>query len=101
MSEPIPIDRTLEISLVNDLPEIAGVAARIDEFCEGRSLPPQCAYAVNLAIDELRIDEFCEGRSLPPQCAYAVNLAIDELLTDAITSGYGDDDPHRVESVLR
>ena len=75
MSEPIPIDRTLEISLVNDLPEIAGVAARIDEFCEGRSLPPQCAYAVNLAIDE--------------------------LLTNAITSGYGDDDPHRVESVLR
>ena len=75
MSEPIPIDRTLEISLVNDLREIAGVAARIDEFCEGRSLPPQIAYAVNLAIDE--------------------------LLTNAITNGYGDDDPHRVEIVLR
>ena len=74
--ERIDPDRPdVEISLVNDLPEIAGVAARIDEFCEGRSLPPQCAYAVNLAIDE--------------------------LLTDAITSGYGDDDPHRVESVLR
>lgn len=75
MSEPIPVDRTLEISLANDLREIAGVAARIDEFCENRSLPSQIAYAVNLAIDE--------------------------LLTNTITSGYGDDDPHRVEIVLR
>ena len=75
MSEPIPIDRTLEISLVNDLREIAGVAARIDEFCEGRSLPPQIAYAVNLAIDE--------------------------LLANTIATGYGDDDPHRIEIVLR
>ena len=75
MSEPIPIDRTLEISLANDLREIAGVAARIDEFC-GR-------------------------RSLPHQTAYAVNLAIDELLANTIAGGYGDDDPHRIEIVLR
>lgn len=75
MSEPIPVNRTLEISLANDLREIAGVAARIDGFCEDRSLPPQIAYAVNLAIDE--------------------------LLTNTIANGYGDDDPHRVEIVLR
>ena len=75
MSEPIPINRTLEISLANDLREIAGVAARIDGFCEDRSLPAQTAYAVNLAIDE--------------------------LLTNTIANGYGDDDPHRVEIVLR
>ena len=75
MSEPIPVNRTLEISLANDLREIAGVAARIDEFCEDRSLPAQTAYAVNLAIDE--------------------------LLANTITSGYGDDDPHRIEIVLR
>ncbi len=75
MSEPIPVNRTLEISLANDLREIAGVAARIDGFCEDRALPAQTAYAVNLAIDE--------------------------LLTNTITNGYGDDDPHRVEIVLR
>ena len=75
MSEPIPVNRTLEISLANDLREIAGVAARIDGFCEDRSLPAQTAYAVNLAIDE--------------------------LLTNTIANGYGDDDPHRVEIVLR
>ena len=75
MSDPIPLDRTLEISLANDLREIAGAAARIDRFCEGRALPAQIAYAVNLAIDE--------------------------LLTNTITNGYGDDDPHRIEIVLR
>lgn len=75
MSDPIPLDRTLEMSLANDLREIAGVAARIDRFCEGRALPSQVAYAVNLAVDE--------------------------LLTNTITNGYHDDDPHRIEIVLR
>ncbi len=75
MSDPIPLDRTLEISLANDLREIAGAAARIDRFCRGRALSAQTAYAVNLAIDE--------------------------LLTNTITNGYGDDDPHRIEIVLR
>ncbi len=75
MSDPIPLDRTLEISLANDLREIAGAAARIDRFCRGRALSAQTAYAINLAIDE--------------------------LLTNTITSGYSDDDPHRIEIVLR
>ncbi len=75
MSDPIPIDRTLEISFANDLREIAGAAARIDRFCEDRALSPQTAYAVNLSIDE--------------------------LLTNTITNGYSDDDPHRIEIVLR
>ena len=75
MSDAIPRDRTLEMSLANDLREIAGVAARIDQFCEGRALPSQIAYAVNLAIDE--------------------------LLTNTIANGYRDDDPHRIEVVLR
>ena len=75
MSDPIPVNRTLDISLANDLREIAGVAARVDVFCESRALSPQIAYAVNLAIDE--------------------------LLTNTISGGYADDDPHRIEIVLR
>ena len=43
-------DETLEISLVNDLRELARVAARIDEFCTARDLGPQVGYAVNLSI---------------------------------------------------
>ena len=66
---------SLEIALVNDLREIAGVAAKIDAFCAARDLPAQIAYAVNLAIDE--------------------------VLTNTISYGYDDDDPHRIELIVR
>ena len=67
-------DEALEISLVNDLRELARVAARIDEFCAERSLGPQVGYAVNLSVDE--------------------------ILTNTIASGYDDDEPHRIEIVV-
>ena len=67
-------DGALELSLVNDLRELAGVAARIDAFCADRSLGPQVGYAVNLAVDE--------------------------VLTNTINFGYDDDDPHRIEVVV-
>ncbi len=66
---------TLEISLVNDLREIAGVATQIDEFCAERN------YA--------------------PQIGYSVNLSIEEILTNRISFGYEDDEPHRIEVILR
>ena len=65
----------LEISLVNDLREIAGVAARIDDFCSAHDLSPQVGYGVNLAIDE--------------------------ILTNTISYGYDDDEPHRIELIVR
>ena len=67
-------DHSLEIALANDLREIAGVAAKIDAFCESRTLAPQIAYAVNLAIDE--------------------------VLTNTISYGYDDDEQHRIELIL-
>ena len=67
-------DEALEISLANDLRELARVAARIDEFLATRSLGPQVGYAVNLAVDE--------------------------VLTNTITSGYDDDEPHRIEVIV-
>ena len=67
-------DEALEIALVNDLRGLARVAARIDEFCAARSLGPQVGYAVNLAVDE--------------------------ILTNTITSGYDDDEPHRIEIIV-
>ena len=65
---------SLEISLANELREIAGVAARIDEFCASRNLQ---------------------------HAAYAVNLAIDEILTNTIEHGYEDDERHRIELIVR
>ncbi|MCY4382790.1 MAG: ATP-binding protein [Nitrospinae bacterium] len=66
---------TLEISLVNDLREIASVAAMIDEFCAQRN------YA--------------------PQIGYAINLSIEEILTNRISFGYDDDEQHRIEVIVR
>ena len=68
-------DNVLEIALANELREIAGAAARIDAFCEEKDLSPEIAYAVNLSIDE--------------------------ILTNTISYGYQDDEPHRIEIVVR
>ena len=68
-------EETLEISLVNDLREIARVAAQIDEFCASQDLTSEVAFAVNLALDE--------------------------ILTNTISYGYDDDEPHRIEITVR
>ena len=65
---------TLEISLVNDLRELARIAAQIDDFCASRDLGPQIGYAVNLSVDE--------------------------VLTNTISQGYDDDEPHRIELIV-
>jgi len=67
-------EETLEISLVNDLKEIARVAEQIDEFCASQDLTSEVAYAVDLALDE--------------------------ILTNTISYGYDDDEPHRIEIIL-
>ena len=74
MSETVA-DNTLELSLANDLSEIARAAERIEEFCGAREVAPQIAYAVNLAIDE--------------------------VLSNTIGYGYDDDERHRIDLSLR
>ena len=68
-------DAMIGIALTNDLRKIARVAAGIDEFCATHGVAPEIAYSVNLAIDE--------------------------LLTNTISHGYDDDEPHRIEIILR
>ena len=68
-------DAAIEITLANDLREVAGAAERIDRFCAERNISPEISYAVNLALDE--------------------------LLTNTIGHGYGDEDRHRIEVVVR
>jgi serine/threonine-protein kinase RsbW/sigma-B regulation protein RsbU (phosphoserine phosphatase) len=68
-------DHVLEIAIANELEEIAVSAEKIDAFCEEREISPEIAYAVNLSIDE--------------------------ILTNTISYGYEDDEPHRIEIVVR
>ena len=68
-------DHVLEIAIANELGEVAGAAEKIDDFCEEREISPEIAYAVNLSIDE--------------------------ILTNTIRYGYDDDEPHRIEIIVR
>lgn len=70
-----PNEKVLELSLANDLNELAGVAAGIDAFCESHRLESDIAFAVNLSIDE--------------------------LLTNTISYGYRDEETHRIELEVR
>ncbi len=64
----------VEISIANDVHEIAGVAARIDEFCKSRGIGPMVANAINVSLDE--------------------------LLTNTIDYGYDSEGPHRIRIAL-
>ena len=75
MQQTVLADDTLELSLANDLREMSVVAAEIDDFCTAQHLATEIAYAANLAIEE--------------------------LLTNSISHGYDDDEPHRIEIILR
>ena len=75
MQQTVLGDDTLEFSLANDLREMSVVAAEIDDFCTAQQLATEIAYAANLAIEE--------------------------LLTNSISHGYDDDEPHRIEIILR
>ena len=68
-------DDALELSLVNDLR--------------------------NIAIAAENIDAFCARYGLAAEVAFEVNLAVDELVTNTISYGYDDDGEHRIELVLR
>ena len=68
-------DDTLELSLVNDLRNIAVAAENIEAFCARHGLAERIAFEVNLAVDE--------------------------LVTNTISYGYDDDGEHRIDLVLR
>ena len=68
-------DHVLEIAIANELEAIVAAAEKIDAFCEEREISPEIAYAVNLSIDE--------------------------ILTNTISYGYDDDEPHRIEIIVR
>ncbi len=66
---------SLDISLTNDLRELAVVAGEVDAFCARHGIAPAIAYAVNLSLDE--------------------------LLTNTISYGYEDDGQHDIDIALR
>ena len=67
-------DDALELSLVNDL--------------------------WNVAVAAENIDAFCAGHGLAERMAFEIHLAVDELMTNTISHGYDDDGEHRIDLLL-
>lgn len=70
---PLQQDRTLVVSVANDLAEIGRLAEEVDAFCERNGLDAM---------------------------AHAFNLSFDELLTNTIHYGYDDAGSHEIEITL-
>jgi anti-sigma regulatory factor (Ser/Thr protein kinase) len=51
----------LALRIVNDLAELARVAERVDEFCAGAEIPADCAFKLNIALEELLTNTISYG----------------------------------------
>ena len=67
-------DAALNLSIRNDIREIAMVAEKITSFCTEQGLDNEIAYAVNLGVEE--------------------------IIAHTISNGYEDEDIHGIEIVL-
>ncbi len=76
----------VEISIANDVHEIAAVAARIDEFCAARGIGPMTANAVNVSIDEILTNTIGYGYDAagggPRRIGIALSRRADELVVE-------------------
>ena len=87
MTEPVPA--RLEMTIRNDLAEIAPLGERIDEYVAGLGLPPRMAFDLNLAIDELLTNVISYGYDDGAAHAIAVRCAAagDEITVEIEDDG--------------
>lgn len=67
-------DERLSLRIANDLAELTRVAEAVDAFCAARDFPADCAFKLNIAIEE--------------------------LLTNTISYGFSDARPHEIGVTL-
>ena len=67
-------ENVLELSLTNDLRELAPVAAGIDEFCADRELGTQLSYAVDLSVNEIL--SYCIANAYDDEDVHAIEVAV-------------------------
>jgi anti-sigma regulatory factor (Ser/Thr protein kinase) len=68
-------DERLNLRIVNDLAELARVAEIVDEFCATRSIPADCAFKINVALEELLTNTITYGYSDARRHEIAIALA--------------------------
>ena len=67
-------ENALELSLTNDLRELAPAAAAIDEFCTGRELGTQLSYAVDLSVNEIL--SYCIANAYDDEDVHPIEVAV-------------------------
>ena len=74
----------------------------VDEALRGAALEISLSNDLReIAVPARRIDDFCTACDLAPSIAYAVNVSLDELLTNTISYGYGDGQRHLIDITVR
>ncbi|HVA13173.1 MAG TPA: ATP-binding protein [Stellaceae bacterium] len=81
-------DERLTLRIVNDLAELTRVAASVDAFCAARAIPPDCAFKLNLALEELLTNTISYGFDDAGRHEIAVTVA---LIGGEIVAEIGDD----------
>ncbi len=54
------VDR-LNLTIANDLPELARVAETVEDFCASHDVPAKAVFQINLAVDELLTNTISYG----------------------------------------
>jgi serine/threonine-protein kinase RsbW len=78
----------LTLRIANDLAALAGVAESVDEFCAAHALPTDCAFKLNIALEELLTNTISYGFDDARRHEIAIDIAV---AGDAITAELSDD----------
>ncbi|KAF0225882.1 MAG: sigma-B regulation protein RsbU [Rhodospirillaceae bacterium] len=86
--KPVPHTR-LEVTIANDLDELARLAGQVDEFVERNSMPERISFNLNLCLDELITNIVSYGYEDGHHHDIHVKFALDNgrLITEIIDDG--------------
>jgi serine/threonine-protein kinase RsbW len=69
-------DERLTLRIANDLAELARVAENVDAFCAARDLPADCAFKLNIALEELLTNTISYGFDDGQRHEIALDIAV-------------------------
>ena len=81
-------DERLALRIANDVAELTRVADSVDEFCAAHSLPADCAFKLNIALEELLTNTISYGFDDAQPHEIAIDIAVAD---DAIVAEISDD----------
>jgi len=81
-------DERLRLRIANDLAELTRVAEAVDEFCAAHALPADCAFKLNVALEELLTNTVSYGYDDAARHEIALDIALEG---DAIVVELSDD----------